>query len=337
MLLLSLALQPCHASSAAPSISAALVPIITQHGLAADENSEKAAQVSQRSAIRTSPTRSTQSIASAATTVLHFSTLPPHASLPSDAHCAAIIPSTPETIPGNAPFNRTAVSRAQLRAFAAEGYTFETLSSYAQYARITGDYIGSTDMIMRWAACKYGVDEDVVRGQAWQESYWRQWQTGDRRSTRPECVQSSFTALWDSEIALTNGSVVSCRSCCWTSWSAWQTKVYYEWKTWPMIRDSTSFAAEYRFADTRACMDGAFRPYFAGRSAYNGHNTYDTDLRTYDNDPTPAHLDTVFWGCIGSHASGGWYDPTAVDYIADIKADIVHRRWLTPNIHITGR
>jgi hypothetical protein len=182
-------------------------------------------------------------------------------------------------------------------------------------------------MIMRWAACKYGIDEQVVRGQAWQESYWRQWQTGDSRFTRPECVQGSFTALWDSDISLINKSVVSCRRCCWTSWSAWQTKVYYEWKTWPMIKDSTSFAADYRFAETRACMDGA----------YDGHNTYDTDLRTYDDSPTRASCDTVFWGCIGSHMSGNWYDPPAVRYIADIKADIAHRRWLTPNIHSTGR
>ena len=189
---------------------------------------------------------------------------------------------------------------------------------------------------MRWAACKYGIDEDVVRGQAWEESFWRQWQTGDRRYTRPECVKDSFTALWDSDITLINKSVVSCRRCCWTSWSAWQTKVYYEWKTWPMIKDSTSFAADYRFAETRACMDGAFRPYFAGGNAYDHHNTYDTDLRTCDDHPTRASIDTVFWGCIGSHMSGNWYDPAAVKYIANIKADIAQRRWLTPNIHITG-
>jgi hypothetical protein len=104
-----------------------------------------------------------------------------------------------------------------------------------------------------------------------------------------------------------------------------------------MIKDSTSFAAEYRFATMRACMEGDFGPYFASRSAYAGHNTYDTDLRTYDRNRTPAHLDTIFWGCLGSHMSGEWYDPVAVKYITGVKADIVHRRWLTPNIHITGR
>jgi hypothetical protein len=54
---------------------------------------------------------------------------------------------------------------AQLAAYAANGYTFHYRDSYAQYQRVDGQYTGSTDMIMRWAACKYGIDEDVVRAQ----------------------------------------------------------------------------------------------------------------------------------------------------------------------------
>ncbi len=266
----------------------------------------------------------------------YFPTLPPHAALPSGRQCAAEIPSTPETIPGNIPFNRTVATPSDLAAFRAEGYTFETLASYAQYARIKGDYTGSTDMIMRWAACKYGIDENVVRGQAWEESFWRQWTTGDKRTTRPQCVQDGFAALWNTTIPLADGRKASCPYCCYTSWSAWQTKVYYEWKTWPMIKDSTSFAAEYRFADTRSCINGDWAPYFARRPAQPGHNTYAEDAAAYANNPSQANLDTLLWGCIGMHYSGGWYDPAAVKYINNIKGNIAHKRWLTPNIHITG-
>jgi|GEM_PF-637440 len=266
----------------------------------------------------------------------YFPTLPPHAVLPSGRQCAAEIPPTPETIPGNIPFNRTVATPSELAAFRAAGYTFETLASHAQYARIKGNYTGSTDMIMRWVACKYGIDENVVRGQAWAESFWRQWATGDRRTTRAECVQDGFTALWDTTIFFVDGRKVSCPHCCYTSWSAWQTKVYYEWKTWPMIKDSTSFAAEYRFADTRACINGDWKPYFARRPAQPGHNTYAEDVALYANNPSQANLDTLLWGCIGMHYSGGWYDPAAVKYIDNIKGNIAHKRWLTPNIHITG-
>lgn len=279
---------------------------------------------------------STPYAATAPTDSPHFPTLPPHAALPSGPECAAQIPATSETIAGNRPFNRTRVTPGELAAFAANGYTFETLSSHAQYARITGDYVGSTDMIMRWVACKYGIDEKVVRGQAWQESYWQQWQVGDRRTTRDQCVHSGFATLWNNTISLVDGHEVLCPYCCYTSWSAWQTKVYYEWKTWPMIKNSTSFAGEYRFADTRTCMNGDWTPYFARRPAQPGHNTYAEDLAAYAHNPTRANLDTILWGCIGMHYSGGWYDAEAIRYIADIRGDIVHRRWLTPWLHVTG-
>ena len=267
----------------------------------------------------------------------YFQTLPPGAALPDGSQCAAQIPATPETIPANTPFNHTTVTPAQLAAFAANGYSFEGLSSKAQYRRITGDYTGSTDMIMRWAACKYGIDEDVVRGQAWDESWWEQSRTGDRRSTERQCVQGNFHALWDTGISLVDGTSVACPRCCWTSWSAWQTKVYYEWMAWPMIKDSTSFAAEYRYANARACINGDWLPYYAGRSAFPGHNTYAGDLANYARNPSHENLDTLLWGCIGSHYSGEWYDPGAVKYIGDIQADIAHRRWLTPQVHVTGR
>lgn len=266
----------------------------------------------------------------------HFSTVPPHARLPDGTECAAEIPTTPETVPGNAQFNRTVVTPSQLAAFADAGYTFETLTSNAQYRRIEGNYVGSTDMIMRWAACKYGIDEDVVRGQAWEESWWQQWHVGDRRFSKSQCVQKQFDALWNREIPLADGSLVTCTNCCWTSWSAWQTKVYYEWMTWPMIKDSTSFAAEYRFASTRACIDGDWASYFAKQPPAPAHESYPADLDRYERNPDQPNLDTLLWGCIGSHVSGEWYDPLALKYIANIKADITHRRWLTPQIHTTG-
>ncbi len=289
-----------------------------------------------RSALASGPNGDSRVLVIASRPDRYFPTLPPHAPLPSGRQCAAEIPPTPETIPGNIPFNRTTVTASELANFRAEGYTFETLASHAQYARISGDYTGSTDMIMRWAACKYGIDENVVRGQAWAESFWRQWATGDKRTTRAQCVQKGFTALWNTIIPLADGRRIACPYCCYTSWSAWQTKVYYEWKTWPMIKDSTSFAAEYRFADTRSCMNGDWAPYFGSRAAQPGHNTYAEDIAAYASNPTQANLDTILWGCIGMHYSGGWYDPAAVRYIANIRGNIARRRWLTPNIHITG-
>lgn len=269
-------------------------------------------------------------------THVFFRTLPPHAPLPNGQQCAAEIPPTPETIPGNTPFNHTRVTATALAAFKADGYTFENLTSYAQYARIKGNYAGSTDMIMRWVACKYGINENVVRAQAWQESFWEQWAHGDKRTTKRQCVQGHFAALWNTTISLVDARTISCPYCCYQSWSAWQTKVYYEWKTWPMIKDSTSFAGEYRYADARSCINGDWAPYFASRHAQPGHHSYAYDIAAYARNPTQSNLNTILWGCIGMHYSGGWYDAGALKYIADIKGDIAHRRWVTPNIHVSG-
>ncbi len=73
----------------------------------------------------------------------------------------------------------------------------------SDFYRVDGDYRGSTDMILRWAACKWGIDEDVVRAQAWTQSKWIQGGPnpadggGDKRTDRRQCVHGAFTALWN--------------------------------------------------------------------------------------------------------------------------------------------
>jgi len=49
----------------------------------------------------------------------------------------------------------------------------------AKRKRVTGRYTGTTDEIIRWAACKWGIDENLLRAVAVQESYWHQATVGD--------------------------------------------------------------------------------------------------------------------------------------------------------------
>ncbi len=256
---------------------------------------------------------------------LYFSTLSSSASLPTDAQCAAIIPATTENVPANTPFNQTMPTAADLSAYAANGYTFDYRDDYTQYQRVDGQYTGSTDMIMRWAACKYGIDEDVVRAQGWIESGWLQGGAGDKGTSQSACVQGSFTALWNTTISEPGGATVSCANCCYQSWSLWQTKVYYEWMTWPEIMQSTAFAADYRYADQRACMDGAYTSYFA--SSTKQPNTYASDIANYQSNPDTTNTDRVLWGCIGMHYSGNWYDSGAQTYISAAQNALLTEPW----------
>jgi len=255
----------------------------------------------------------------------HFSTLSTSASLPTGAQCAAMIPATAENVPANTPFNQTLPTAAQLSAYAANRYTSTFQDDYTQYIRVNGQYSGSTDMIMRWAACKYGVDEDVVRAQGWIESGWKQGAAGDKRTSQSECIQGSFTALWNTTISEPGGSTVSCPNCCYQSWSLWQTKIYYEWVTWPEIMQSTAFAADYRYADQRACMDGAYTTYYA--SAGQQPNTYAADIANYQSNPDTTNANRVLWGCIGMHYSGTWYDSGAQNYINAAQSAMLTQPW----------
>ena len=46
------------------------------------------------------------------------------------------------------------------------------VNPYAQ--QVTGDFTGTTDEIIQWAAWKWGIDEDVLRAVATAESWWKQ-------------------------------------------------------------------------------------------------------------------------------------------------------------------
>lgn len=247
----------------------------------------------------------------------HFATLPASSALPDGDSCAQTIGFETEMVPDNQTPNNTTPTDTQLSAYAANGYTANPYDGAWAYARVDGQYTGTTDMIMRWAACKWGVDEDVVRAQATVEAWnWDQNTTeGDLRTSLSSCVNGDFTSLWDFQ----------CAGCCYQSWSIWQTKVYYAWQTWPMMYTSTPFAADFRYADQRACMNGDLSPYFNGRPPYNGH--------TYEEDISAGDLNTILWGCIGLHYSGNWFDGDsssgAISYISQVQNVFAQKSWKT--------
>lgn len=91
-----------------------------------------------------------------------FETLPPGSPLPSGDWCAQRVRPAPEVRPVNTPFN-----------------TVRGTAPNGRYPRVDGDFTGTTDEIIQWAACKWGIDEDVVRAQIVKESWWRQTNVGD--------------------------------------------------------------------------------------------------------------------------------------------------------------
>jgi hypothetical protein len=84
-------------------------------------------------------------------------------SLPSGAQCAAAVRrGQPEIRPDNKRFNDVPGS-----------------ASAPQWPRVDGNFTGTTDEIIQWAACKWGFDENTLRAQAAKESYWSMLSVGD--------------------------------------------------------------------------------------------------------------------------------------------------------------
>jgi hypothetical protein len=232
----------------------------------------------------------------------YFSTLSPGASLPSESQCAAWVLSTPSTElqPDNATANQTAPTGAELSNFHSNPTFIDDLP-VADFQNIDGNFTGTTDQIIRWASCKWGLDENAMRAEAWQETTppdqaWAQSQLGDWRTDPSECQAGDWNG-WDG-------------SGCWQSYGIYQIKPL-TWNVWPEVRDSTAFNADFRAGYLRACMNGDLRGSGIGSNGYPGEGT-----------------DYRFWGCMGEWYSGSWYDSGAQYYNSMVQEWVNSQPWL---------
>ncbi|MBV9710353.1 MAG: hypothetical protein JO011_05465 [Ktedonobacteraceae bacterium] len=171
------------------------------------------------------------SLPASATNNGRFNTLPPGSLLPSDATCAALVrPSIWEPRPDNTTANHTNVY--------AQGasLTGSYLQRYGYEQRVTGNFSGTTDEILQWGACKWGIDEGIVRAQAEKESNWHQ-------STLGDCLGGT--------VAQTHG----CQSVGILQVKGANIPPTHP-GTWPYAYESTAFNVDYMLAVIRACFEG---------------------------------------------------------------------------------
>ncbi len=117
-----------------------------------------------------------------------------------------------ENRPNNTPFNNT-----------------RGTAPNATYPRVTGNFVGTTDEILQWTACKWGIDEDWVRAQIVTESFWDQRVVGD-------------TAAGD--------------GC--TSHGLGQVRRCYHDNAFENAVNSSAYNLDYTYAIWRACYEGQF-------------------------------------------------------------------------------
>lgn len=219
-------------------------------------------------------------------------------SLPvSDTACAATVtPTTFEPRPDNNTANHT-VGPAGAIWGPWTGNAYWT-GQTANLHKVTGNYTGTTTQIIQWAACKWGIDEDLLRAVAVAESSWHQNAAFDVANGCPHSF--GLTQIRDS------------RSTCPTNHDGWGGM--------PGALNSTALNVDFYAARLRSCYDGDL---YDGSSYLYGGKTVAQIAATNG-------WDYVLWGCVGSWFSGGWYGSGSDAYISAVKGHLANKPWLQP-------
>ena len=214
--------------------------------------------------------------------VAPLGTLPPGQALPDDSDCAKrVVASAPDIRPANAPFNNT---RGRKKAMPAP-----------LLSRVSGDFVGTTDEIIQWAACKWGIDADVVRAQAAQESSWFMTSAGDFTDDEQWCAPGHFPG---------SGG----RAGCPESLGIMGVKYRYHGDAFPEAALSTAYNLDYALAVWRNCFEGKDN-WLADHPPHSGYRAGD------------------LWGCLGRWYAGDWRSAEALGYISRVRAAADARIW----------
>jgi hypothetical protein len=117
-----------------------------------------------------------------------------------------------------------------------------TANTDPQWApRVDGDFTGTTEQIILWAACKWGLDDEWLRAQMVVESFWNQRTAGDFTATRSRCPRDA---------------VRNSKGRCAESYGLLQNKYRFNRSAYPAFRTSTAYQLDFSAFKLRACYDG---------------------------------------------------------------------------------
>ena len=225
----------------------------------------------------------------------HFTTLPPGAQLPSSAQCATWVDAKalPENKRINAIANQTTGHSLTPDFLPASD---DPRSNPQMGARVDGAFKGTTQQVLRWAACKWGIDEDIVYAQAAKESWWRQSNLGDWGPDASACAPGHGLGA--------DGKPGQCPQ----SFGILQNRYPYERGSWPGIGTSTAMNADTAYAIWRVCFEG-----------------WERWLNDVERGSQYGAGDA--WGCVGRWFSGRWHTGPSDQYSAAVRDYLNQRIW----------
>lgn len=256
--------------------------------------------------------------------------------LPGEAACARRVRrSTWEPRPDNAVANATMPDVAAVHAsfvarpVAVQGAYDERWDTWL-LQRVTGHFAGTTDEVFQWAACKWGLNDNLLRAMAVRESNWYQYLAypsgrctlnygcGDEIAQPSRATQTYCATLarygHDYREDYSSGGGICPKTFGILGVMSWRDPLWGARKdnqngTFPFNRNSTAFVADYVGSQLRGC--------------YEGWEWWlrNTGSRTY----TAGQL----WGCVGAWYAGDWWGPEATGYVVRVRAEWHGRPWLS--------
>ena len=225
-----------------------------------------------------------------------FGTVAAGGTLPTGAQCASWVRAKPlaENKGANAGPNHTTGHRIPGDFFSGD----DPRAGQRLAPRVDGQFTGTTAEILRWVACKWGLDEDVVRAQAAIESWWLQSTRGDWGSDPAGCAPGHGLGA--------DGRPGQCPQ----SYGLLQDRYPYMKGGWPGFATSTAMNSDVAYAVWRACFEG-----------------YEGWLNTVERGTQYAAGDA--WGCVGRWFSGRWHTQPSEDYVVRVKDYLSRRIWET--------
>lgn len=279
-------------------------------------------------------------------------------SLPSDSQCAAEVHySTWEPRPQNAVQNATMPAPGAMAAsFAArpraQGGSYNSLWDTWLLPRVDGRFTGTTDEILQWAACKWGLPDNLIRADADIESTWFNYLHYPGDASYGGGGGGSCYWLYgcgDAFTASTSASKTYCSSIATQGLLSSEPHDYqkdpvttaggYPWTPGPGFCPKT-----FSILGIMSWDDPAWEaPYPAYAGNQNGTFPFTRDSTAAAADYWGAYIRGCYegwitwlhstpgdiWGCMGAWYSGDWYSSAANGYITQVKNDETSLIWLT--------
>jgi hypothetical protein len=226
----------------------------------------------------------------------HFRTLPPTAKLPTGTQCANWVRAapSPENRPGNVTYNNTVGEPLRPGFLKIDSAP----QARALYQRVNGDFTGTTEEILRWVSCKWGINENIVFAQTALESWWEQNDLGDWTTNGRLCPPGHELG--------SDGTPGQCPQ----SFGVMQDGYPHGKASWPGISTSTAMNLDTAYAVWRTCYEG-YEPWL---------NTLPRGSEYHAGD---------VWGCVGRWFADRWHTAIANTYISWVQKYQAEKIWTT--------